>query len=215
MFTSILDSVMNEPSVAPISAAFDGFVGALGDFYPFAVIAICLIVGLFGRRLINVIRFVLLFAIGFVASVYWVAPLLQTFIPDIPALGVGIAVGVLAAAMSRMIYNVVYIGCIGFDVYNICFNAIFLVELTSMTQGNLPLSIGIAAVAVVIALLLRKYLEMLITAAIGGIGIAVFAQHLFDYTLSFNMDPATTAIIFGVVLALPMFIYQYYNRVIY
>ena len=214
MFTSILDSIMNEPSIAPHVATYNGFVASLGDFFPYLLIALCLMVGLFGRRLSGLIRVVLLFAIGFVASVYWVAPLVQKYVA-IPAIAVGLAVGLLAAVLSRMIYNFVYIGCIGFDVYNICFNAIFFAELTAYTQGNLPVSIVAATVAVGIALLLRKYLEMIITAAAGGIGIAFFVKSLFDYTAYVTLDPTLTMVLAGLILAIPMFIYQYYNRVIY
>ena len=215
MFMTILNSVFAEPSVAPVVNWYNGFVSGIGDFYPYVVIALCLFVGFFGRRLSDLIRVVLMFAIGFVASVYWVAPLVQEFVPTIPAIAVGIAVGLFIAVMSRMIYNFVYIGCIGFDVYNICFNALFLVELTSKTQGNLILSVGIAFLAVVIALVLRKYLEMIITAGAAGIGLAFYLDKLFGYAQHLNLDANTGLFIVGALIAVPMFIYQYYNRVIY
>lgn len=215
MFTSIFNAVMNEPSVAPIYSAYMGFQESLGGVFPFILIALCLAVGLFGRRLSGLIRIVLLFAVGFVASVYWVAPLIQNFIPAIPAVAIGAAAGIFLAVMSRMIYNLVYIGCIGFDTYNICFNALFLVEITALVKGNLPVCIGIAVVFTIIALVLRKYLEMILTAGIGGIGVAFFMQKLFDYTALINLDQMTAIIAVGAVLAVPMFIYQYYNRVLY
>ena len=215
MFTSILDSVLTEPSVAPYVDKYNGFVASLGDFFPYVLIALCLMVGLFGRRLSGPIRVVLLFAIGFVASVHWVAPFVQQYVPTVPALYVGLAVGLLAAVLSRMIYNFVYIGCIGFDVYNICFNAMFLVEVTAFTQGNLVYSVGAGVAAVVIALFLRKYLEMIITAAAGGVGVAFFVKNLFDYTASFSYDPNVTMFVLGAIIAVPMFIYQYRNRVIF
>ncbi len=215
MFTSILNSVMNESSIAPFVATCKEYIASLGLAFPIILICLCLVVGLFGRRLSDTIRFLLLFAIGFVASVHWVAPFIQGFVPAIPAYAIGLAVGIFAAVMSRFIYNVAYVGVIGFDTYNICFNALFLVELTAYTKGNLAVSITVAVVATVIALLLRKYLEMIITAAAGGIGLAFFVQKIFDYTVYINLDQMTAILIVGGVLAIPMFIYQYYNRVIY
>ena len=215
MFTSIINSVMSEPSIAPFFASYQTFVEALGSFYPILLIALSLVVGLFGRRQSGLLRVVLLFAVGFVASVYWVAPVVQGFVSAIPGYAIGLAFGILAAVMSRMIYDFVYIGCIGFDVYNICFNALFLVELTALTQGNMATSVGIAVVATIVALLLRKYLEMIITAGIGGLGIAFFLKQLVDYTVNLNLDPNTSVIIVGILLAIPMFIYQYYNRILY
>lgn len=215
MFTSILDSVMHESSVEPITSAYNGFVASLGNFYPFIVIALCLFVGLFGRRISGFIRVCLLFAVGFVSSVYWLAPLVQQFVPQIPAVGIGVAVGLFAAVMSRMIYNLVYVGCIGVDVFNICFNALFLVELTSLVKDNLVVCLAIAAGATVLALLARKYLEMIITAVAGGIGVAYFADQIVPFSSSIGIDPMTTIVLAGILVAVPMFCYQYYNRVIY
>jgi len=215
MFASILNSVMNEPSIAPFVATCKEYIASLGLAFPLIIVCLGLIVGLFGRRLSDTIRFILLFAIGFVASVHWVAPLIQGFVPAIPAYAIGLALGIFAAVMSRFIYNVAYVAVIGFDTFNICFNALLLVELTAFTKGNLPVSITVAVVAVVIALLLRKYLEMIITAAAGGLAIAYFVKQLFDYTVYINLDAGTAFLIAGAVLAIPMFIYQYYNRVIY
>lgn len=215
MLTSIFDSVMKEASIAPIVAEYNAFVEGLGGAFNFLLVALCLVVALFGRRLSGIIRVVLLFVIGFVASVYWVAPIITQVIPSIPAIGIGIAVGIFAAVLSRMIYNFVYVGCIGFDVYNICLNALFIVELTSLTKGNVGVSLVVAIVAVIIALLLRKYLEMLITAGLGAFGIAYFMKEIVDYTASINLDSMTTVAIVAVIVAIPCFIYQFYNRVIY
>ena len=214
MFMSIINSVMNESSIAPFTASFNEFIASLGVIFPIAMLAICLIVGLFGRRLSDAIRFLLLFAVGFVASVYWLAPMIATVVPAIPAYAVGLAVGIFAAVMSRLIYNLVYVSCIGFDVYNICLNGIFLVEITSMTKGNFSASLAVALGVPVLALLVRKYLEMIITAAAGGIGIAFFVKNFYDYTASIGtLDANTAMIVVGLVIAIPMFIFQYYNRV--
>ena len=222
MITSILDSVMNEASIAPYVASFKDLYESLGIVIPIAIMALCLIVGFFGRRLSNVVRVVLLFAVGFIASVYWLVPMIAPMIPEdvqIPGYAIGLTAGFLAAIMSRFIYNAAYVGVIGFDVYNVCFNALILEEVTSATKGNLALSLGIAFAAVMIALALRKYAEMLVTAAAGGIGIAYFADTLLHYSetyaANFGMEPTVLMIVAGAVLAVPMFIYQYYNRVIY
>lgn len=216
MFMSIINSVMNEASIKPFTDWFNAFTASLGVAFPIIIIALSLIVGLFGRRLSDSIRFLLLFVVGFVASVYWLAPLVTTYFPAVPAYAVGLGVGLFAAVMSRLIYNLVYVGCIGFDTYNICFNGLLLGELTAATQGNLPLCIGIACGVTVVALFLRKYLEMIITAAAGGLGVAFFVNEMFGYAASFSgMEPFTAVLIVAGVLAVPMFIYQYYNRVIF
>ena len=212
MFVSIFDSVMNEASIAPFVATAKEYVASLGSLIYIGLIAVCLFVGLFGRRFSGLVRVSLLFAIGFVASVYWLCPMVAKVAPQIPGYAIGLAAGLFMAVISRLIYNGVYIGAIGFDVYNICFNAMMFESVTALTKGNLPVSIGVASVAVLFALVIRKYLEMLITAAAGGIGIAFCVSKLYNYAELMNMELKVAMIIAGAVLALPMFIYQYRNR---
>ena len=215
MFTSILDSVMQEASIAPYVASISAFIESIGIAFPIALIVLSLLVGLFGRRLSDLVRVVLLFAIGFVASVYWLVPMIATVVPDIPGFAIGLAVGLFAAVMSRLIYNLVYVGCIGFDVYNICFRGLFIVELTSLTQGNITTSVTVAFVATLVALGLRKYLEMIITAAAGGIGVAYFVNQIYEYSASMGMEPMTAIILVGAVIAVPFFLIQFRNRELY
>ena len=218
MLTSILDSVINEPSIAPFVTSFQGYYDSFGLISPIAIMVLCLAVGFFGRRISGVVRSVLFFAVGFVASVYWVVPMIPADIP-VPGYAVGLVAGLLAAVLSSLIYNLAYVGIIGFDVYNVCFNALIFTEVTSAIKGNLAASLGIAFAAVMIALAVRKYLEMLITAAAGGIGIAYFADTILHYSETyagnFGIEPTVLLIIAGAVVAVPMFLYQYYNRVIY
>lgn len=215
MITSIFDSVLNEASIAPFVGMFKEFYNSFEPAISIALAVICLIVGFFGRRLSGIVRVVLLFTVGFVASVYWLVPLIADSLPAVPGYAVGIACGIFIAVMSRFIYDAVYVGAIAFDVYNICFNALFFVELTSLTKGNLQLCLGITFAVVFIALLVRKYLEMIITAVGGGIGVAFFVERVFSYSGMMGMDSMTAMLVVGGVLAVPMFIYQYYNRVIY
>lgn len=221
MFTSIFDSVMKEASIAPYVAMYNEFVAKLGVAYNILLIGICLLIGVFGRRLSGLVRVVLLFSIGFVASVYWLCPLITPLIsqipgaPQIPGYAIGLSVGFVAALFSRLIYNGVYIGAIGLDTYNICFTGMFFVQLTAFTKGNLPVSIGIACAVTLLALFIRKYLEMIITAAAGGVGIAYFANRIYNYTSSFGTKEIVTLLAVGAVLAFPMVIYQYRHRVIF
>lgn len=213
MFTSIFDSVMKEASMVPIVEAVTKFYNSLGPVIPIILTVLCLVVGFFGRRMTDVVRSVLLFAIGFVASIHWISPLIQDVIPAIPGYATGIAVGVFTAVMSRFIYNTVYVGAIGFDTYNICMNAMFFTAITSATQGNMALSITVAVAVSLVAILIRQYLEMVITSVAGGIGVAFFCTQIFGS--GFNPDMMPGIVVVGVLIAVPMFIYQFYNRIRY
>ena len=69
MLGSIFNSVLNEASIAPYAATAKEFIASLGVIFPIAIIALCLFVGLFGRRISGLVRFLLLFVIGFFAAV--------------------------------------------------------------------------------------------------------------------------------------------------
>lgn len=215
MFTEILDAVLAEPSIAPFKASYDAFIASISTFLPYVLIALCLIVGIFGKRLFGIIRVSLMFAVGFIASVYWCAPIVTKFVPSIPGYAVGIAFGILLAVLSRMIYDIVFAGVIGFDVYNICYNALFLVEITSLTKNNGVASLIIAIALIIVALVLRKYMEMLVTSGIGGIGLAYAVKGIYDYTALLPLDSDTSAIFAGVVVAVVMFVIQFKNRIRY
>ncbi len=215
MFTQIFDSVWSEPSLAPITTAIDSFIASSKAYLPYILMALCLIVGLFGRRLSGLIRVVLLFLVGFIAGVYWCAPVIQKVVPNFTALLIGLLFGILAAVLSFLIYNIAYATCIGYDVYNICFSGLYLVEVTAFTKGNLEVSLAIAAITVIVAFVLRKYLEMILTAGIGGVGIAFLVKGVYDYTAFVALDANTTAIIAGAVLAVIMFVIQFRNRLRY
>lgn len=216
MITSIFNSVISEPSIAPFVEKIQGFYGSYEFILSIALAVLCLVVGFFGRRLSGLVRVALLFTVGFMATIYWGVPLIKDMLPpEIPIYALGLAAGLFAAVMSRFLYDAAYVGIIAFDVYNICINALFFVEITSLTKGNFQLCLGIAFVVVLIALAVRKYLEMIVTAAAGGIGVAFFAERLFSYSGSMGMESMTAMLVVGGILAVPMFLFQYYNRVVY
>ncbi len=215
MLIKIFYAVMSEPSIAPIIAYIDGFLGQWAMVVPFVLIALFITIGLFGRRMTNVIRYILFFVLGFFASVYWLVPLAQIYVPELPGYVVGLVIGIIASVLSRFIYDAVYISFIGFDVFNICYGALVFVEVTAYTKGNLILSLVIAAVFVIVALVIRKYLEMLVTALIGGIGVAYTVYELFDFTKFIGLDSMTTIVFAGVLVAAGFMVVQYNTRIKY
>ena len=56
---------------------------------------------------------------------------------------------------------------------------------------------------------------MIITAGAAGVGLAFYLNQLFNYAPGFNLDPTTGVFLVGLVVGVPMFIYQYYNRILY
>lgn len=214
MLTKIFGTVLADPSIAPTVEFIEEFIEPIGMFIGVALIALLLGLGFFGQRIFGFVRWLLVFIVGFFAGAGFLAPVLQIFAPALKASVVGVAAGLILAVLSRFIYNVVFVAVIGFDAFNICFNALFFPGLVNLTKGNLPTSIAVALVLVVIALMLRKYLEMIITSGIAGIAIAFAVKsYIFDYTTFVPLESTVTALILGGILAVVMLIYQYRNRI--
>ena len=64
----------------------------------------------------------------------------------------------------------------------VCFRGEILSALTSFTAGNYIYSLAVAAVFIVLVFILRKYVEMVGTAMLGGFGIACVVRGFYDYT---------------------------------
>lgn len=214
MLTKLMGNVLADPSIAPAAEFLEDFTAPLGLFIGIVLFAVLLGVGFFGQRMFGFIRWSLVFVVGFVLGTGLVAPILQFFAPAISGLWVGVAVGLILAVLSRFIYNIVFVAVIGFDGFNICFNALLFPGITAMTKGNYVTSLAVAFVLVIFALAIRKYFEMILTSAIGGIALAfVVKSYFYNYAALLPLDPTTSAVILGLILTVPMVIYQYKNRI--
>ena len=214
MFTTFYDAAMADPSIAPYVDPFLDFVEPLGLFFGILLVALTFVLGFFGQRMFGFLRWTIVFADGFILGAGLLAPILKTVAPAISGLMVGLAVGLILAALSRFIYNMVFVGVIGFDVFNICFNALLIPALAGITKGNVAFSLGAALIIVIVALVFRKYFEMVLTAAVGGIGLAfALKAFIFNYTVLLPLAPATTALILGAIVAVVMLVYQFKTRI--
>ena len=146
----------------------------LTKFIPFAWIIpsvlalLSLIQVFFGKKLLGLQKFLLCLAIGFACGTVFIHPLLCnigiTFMADWV---VGLIVGVVAAILSRLVYFLAYIVAAGCAGYILCLGGI-LPESISQYLSFWYVGVGVAVVFVVLALLLRRFIEMLGTAVLGG-----------------------------------------------
>jgi len=146
----------------------------IDKFMPFAWIIpsvlalLSLIQVFFGKKLLGVQKFLACLAIGFACGTMFIHPLLCnigiTFMADWV---VGLIVGVVAAILSRLVYFLAYVLAAGCAGYILCLGNIFP-ESVSQYIGHWYVGVGVAVLFIVLALLLRRFIEMLGTAALGG-----------------------------------------------
>lgn len=156
----------------------DALSGA-GALVTLALLMLALVETFFGRKLMKLQRFLFFFAVGFASGVSLLAPIVASAGVGIPPWIVGVVVGALGAVLSKILYLALYILISGYATYMIFMGGQLLPEtVTAFSTGNMIFGLVAAAIAVVFALLLRKWIEMLGTAALGAYFAALSVEAL-------------------------------------
>lgn len=167
-----------------ISSLWEAGLAALAAVLPYLAVvflALSLVETFFGKKLIDLQKILASFVIGFVLGVQFISPLVDTVFVLEPWI-VGLVVGGVALVTYKVIYFLAVVACSGYPVYFVCYTAAYLPEVTVYTKGNLMYSAIAAAVAIVLVLLLLKYVEILGTAILGGYFSALCIRTMYDFT---------------------------------
>lgn len=230
-FTDILDSIQNvaygfEEIIDYIVLFFTDlllndyvlevldFIEPALPYMPYITLGICLIVAFFGRRLFGLLRFLTFFVLGALIGIYMLGPIILDVMPDLPVWVIGVVTGIVAGVLAKIVYYLAIIAAAGYSAYIVAYTGM-IPGVDSLTQDNWIVSAIIAAVALILVLILVKYIEMLGTAALGGYGVAmVVLNNWWDYTeISVFEDKAWLAIlIFAGVVGLLGFAVQIKTR---
>ena len=215
--TGLIDSesaaLKAEADIAPIWEMACGYIEMVVPYMAYIVMALGLVVALFGKKLLPVVKFLGFFAIGFGAGVLYLSPVIDSLFV-IPSWIVGLVIGVIAAVFSKILYLIVFALVPGYAVYSACFTASVLPMVTEFTKGNLIFSLVAGVVAIVIVFLLRKWVEMLATAVIGANMLIAAINTAFDF-MSLEFLQGFETIVFWVlvgIVALIGFIVQVKTR---
>ena len=199
---------------ATVVALWEGLMGLISVVLPYMtyiLLALCVVETFFGKKLFGLQKFLLFLTVGFTAGIQYVAPLITGLLP-IPEWVVGLVVGIVCALLCKFLYFVVYVVAAGYSVYMIAYSGAYLSFVTNFTKGNLIIALVCAAVAVVVALLLRKYIEMLGTAALGAWGVVTYVKAIYDFTALVPGSEALVGLIAFGVIALIGFAVQVKTR---
>ncbi len=178
-FTQVGEEISNvygqlTPEGGTIMSFWNTAMDWLNGLLPFAWIipavlaALSLVQVFFGKKLLGLQKFLACLVIGFACGTVFIYPLLAqigiTFMPDWV---VGLIVGVVAAILARLVYFLAYIVAAGGAGYILCMSDVLPESISSFTKVWY-IGVAVAVVFIVLALLLRKIIEMLGTAALGG-----------------------------------------------
>ena len=138
-------------------------------YLPYILLALCLVEAFFGKRLLNLQKFLACFIIGFACGVHYLAPFVdKVFV--MPSWITGLVVGLVGAVFCKVIYVLAAAIAAGYATYVIAYTGSVLPTVTNFTKGNLLFSIIAAAVALILVFILLKVLEMLGTSFLGSWG---------------------------------------------
>ena len=212
-FISMNESIMANTDLMGIWDAIVGAVASIASFLPIIFIALGAIELLFGKKLIPLQRFLLCAGVGFVCGVLYISPLINGMF-TLPSYISGIVIGLVAAVLCKFVYYVAYAAAAAYSVYIVSINGL-IPFLADFTENNWMIGAIAAAVAVIVAFIFRKYIEMLGTALLGAYVISsTVIVNYYDYrTLEFIGDMGWVAelVVIGVV-ALIGFIVQIKTR---
>ena len=200
-----------------IADVWDAIMRVLDPIYsivPYVLIALCIAVAFFGKKMMPVIKFSAFFVLGFVLGVYYITPLLNDIIA-IPPWVSGLVIAIVAAVLYRFLYFATYAVAVGYSVYILCYSGFYLAPEVEYTSGKALVSLVIALAAVVLAFILMKYVEIVGTSLLGGYLVAVVLRGLiYDYReLGFlESTPWLGALVITLVIAIPGFIVQLKTR---
>ena len=162
-------------SAHPDMMVFSDFFNSVASVMPYVTMGVMLLFLFFGKKLLPQIKFVCSFFVGFGLGVYFLAPAVSGIISGLPAWVSGLVVALLLLAINRFFYLLFFVAAVFFTVFNLAYS------LLSMGASAL---ISIAAVGVIIALVFKRYFEMLGTALLG----AFVAVGEIDSIINFNIE---------------------------
>lgn len=206
-------NLFNGSFTGKIEALWDklwGMVSVIHPFVGYILLVLALVELLFGKRLLAFQRVLGAFFVGFAACSVYLIPLLADLVPALADYGwiVSIVVGLIAVLLRKLIYIVVYIAAFAYIPYYLVYSG----SLLPGFAGNLIYAGVAAGVVVLLALLLRKWVETLGLAALGAFCVTKVLDVKFGVVDMIPFDGMIVGLAIVGVLTLIGFIFQVKTR---
>ena len=178
---SFFVSVKENPDIAVIWDSLMHWIYSARILIISLLIVLCLGVAFFGKKIIGVIKFAFFFVVGFAVGTHYLAPLLPAEI-DIPAWIIGVVLALIAAVLYRFLYIICYTVTVGYSAYVFAYYGFFTNSDAVYSTGRATACLIVALVFLVLALVFRKYVEMVLTAFLGSwSAVLLFRYHICKF----------------------------------
>lgn len=205
--SELYNSVVAHADIAAIIDTATSYVQMLHPALTAGIyILLSLLVVFFGKKLLGVMKFFGFFAVGYGLGVFYLHAPIQTVLADVPSWVIGLVVGAVAALLCALLYLLTYLLGSTYVFYLILLTGAYLPEaIAAVFKGNMVISIAVAAGLAVVVMLLRKWVEMLGTAMLGGWLTYLSINSLLSATLGYGVEgieavaPYVTIIMWSVI----------------
>lgn len=214
LITDLYYSITQNPDMQALWGGIMRLLDPIMGVVPYILILLSLTVAFFGKKIMAIIKFSAFFVVGFALGLHYVTPWIG-YTVEVPGWICGLVIAIVAATLYRTIYMVIYVATGTYCLYTVFYLGFYAIPTPEFTGNRAVVSLVFAILAVVLALVLRKYIEMIGTSVLGGYFVALIIRgFLFDYrTLSFlSSVPKLGTVIITFIIAIPAFVVQYRTR---
>lgn len=175
-------SITENPDIVPIWNWIMNLIEPIFGVVTVVLLAVALIGVFFGKKALPFYKFVFFFIVGFALGVHLLAPIIPDVV-TIPSWVVGIVLAVVVAVLYKFLYYALYALCFGYSAYILAYYGCFFIKEPVYTPTRAAICVIIAVAVICLAFVLRKYIEMLGTAALGAfMTTKIFISFVYDFT---------------------------------
>ena len=179
---SIYYAITANPDISVIWNGMMSAIQPVRSIVMTSLVIFSVFIALFGKKMIGFLKFLFFFVVGFALGTHFIAALIPPEVV-IPAWTVGLVIGVVAGVLYKFLYLVLYSVTVGYGAYIIIYNGFFLSQEPSYSASKAVVCLVGAVIILVLLLVLKKFVEMIGTAALGGwLATAIFAGQIYDFT---------------------------------
>lgn len=168
-----------------ISAIWEDMMSGIESVYKLVMTLLaigCVVVALFGKKMIGFLKFVFFFVIGFALGTHLLTPIISEAV-EIPGWIVGTVVALVSAVLYRFLYIVLYSAVAGYGMYILAYHGFYIQGESNYSNGKAIGCLVAAAIAIAVALIFKKYIEMIGTAVLGGwLSSWIIANFVYNFT---------------------------------
>ena len=214
LITDLYNAIALNPDMQAVWQTVMRVLSPIYAVLPYILILLALTVSFFGKKIIAVLKFLFFFVLGFSLGLHFITPWIGLTV-DVPGWVCGLVIAIVAATLYRTLYMVAYVAAGGYCLYMVFYNGFYAIPRPEFNGYRAIISLVFVVLAVLLTLLVRKYIEMLGTAILGGYFVALILRaFIFDYrTLSFiAATPKLGTLVITLIIAIPAFIVQFRTR---